>query len=61
MPLAQKKLHIISEFLAVLILVPYFIYLSKKVDTINASFLLSLAFLTLLIDGYLLLQWLKTE
>lgn len=55
-----KIIHIVFEALAVFVLIPYFIYLSFQVAGLNKVALLSIAAMTLVVDGGLLLHYLTT-
>jgi len=61
MPLKEKKLHIVTEFIAVFILTPYFINflyrydLDKKNDIMIKLIIIG----TILVDGFLLTKWLR--
>jgi hypothetical protein len=58
MPEAQRNLHIITESLAVFILAPILIYIGlKQKNQWYKSFLIILGIGTLIVDGYLLSQW----
>lgn len=60
MPEEHKIIHVITEAMAVFILAPYLIYLSFKQDNpFDKYFLIFLAICTWVVDGYLLIMWLK--
>lgn len=64
MALKQKKIHIIFEFLAVTILVPFFIHLllKYKFKFFDKYFLIIIIVTTIIVDGYLFFSWFqKTE
>lgn len=64
MALKEKKIHIIFEFLAVTILVPFFIHLllKYKFKFFDKYFLIIIILTTIIVDGYLFLSWFrKTE
>jgi hypothetical protein len=59
MPQEQKYLHIVTETIAVFVLVPFLFTLSlnKSLNIYSRIFLFITAILTIIIDGYLLVQW----
>jgi hypothetical protein len=61
MGLKEKNIHIITEFLAVTILVPYFLYFlykyGNKISLLDKIFISIFIILTILIDGYLFITW----
>ena len=59
MPQEDRTLHIISEAIAILIVVPWLIWIvwKKEISDLDRLFLIALAIGTLLIDGYLLVKW----
>ena len=59
MPQEDRTLHIVSEAIAVLVVVPWLIWIvwKKELSDIDRLFLLVLAIGTLLVDGYLLIKW----
>lgn len=64
MALKEKNIHIIFEFLAVTILVPFFIHLltKYKFKFFDKYFLIIIIITTIIVDGYLFFTWFrKTE
>ncbi len=58
MPNRHSALHIVSELAAVVLVAPYLLVLADRQQRqSDANFLLVVAMLTFLVDGYLLLQW----
>ncbi len=57
MPVAQKNIHIISEIIAILLIVPLLLYVASQTDKEIAFILYTIAISTLFIDGYLLSQY----
>ena len=57
----QKALHMLTEFLAVFLLVPFFWSLIQKdyLHKYDKYFLLIIIITTIVVDGYLFLTWLK--
>lgn len=60
MPSQDKNLHILAEFVAVFIIAPITIYIAtQQTNNFNKYFLLIVAILTLIVDGYLLFNYKK--
>jgi len=59
MPQEDRTLHIVSEAIAILIVVPWLIWIvwKKEISDLDRLFLIVLAIGTLIIDGYLLVKW----
>lgn len=58
MPDAERKLHIISEAIAVFIITPIIIYIAfQQKNKWYKYFLLLLSIGTIIVDGYLLIKW----
>lgn len=59
MPQQHKSLHMITEGLAIFILAPYLLYLSltQHLNIFHRIALIIIVILTLIIDGYFLIQW----
>lgn len=55
----QKKLHIIGEFLALILVIPFLISLliKKSLSKFDKFFILMIIIFTAMIDGYLLATW----
>lgn len=63
MSLREKYIHIIFEFLAVTILVPFFIYLliKYKFELLDKYFLIIIIIVTIIVDGYLFFTWFRKK
>jgi hypothetical protein len=63
MALKEKKIHMLFEFLALTILIPFFIHLliKYKFKYFDKYFLILIILTTLLVDGYLLFSWFRKE
>lgn len=61
MALKEKYIHMLFEFLAVTILVPFFIHLliSYKFNFFDKYFLIIIIITTIIVDGYLFFSWFK--
>lgn len=61
MALKEKNIHILFEFLAITILVPFFIHLlaKYKFQFFDKYFLTFIIVSTIIVDGYLFLSWFK--
>lgn len=59
MPQQHKSLHMITEGLAIFVLAPYLLYLSlsQPLNMFHRIALIIIVILTLIIDGYFLIQW----
>lgn len=64
MPEKERKIHILTELLAVVMIAPYLIWLSwnihnitKHTINIHKNILLLIAIMTIIVDGYLLVRW----
>ena len=61
MALKEKNIHILFEFLAVTILVPFFIHLLAryKFKFFDKYFLIIIILTTIIVDGYLFFTWFR--
>lgn len=59
----EKYIHIIFEFLAIVILVPFFIHLLVKYNfnLFDKYFLIIIIIVTIIVDGYLLFTWFRNK
>lgn len=61
MALKEKKIHMLFELLAIVLLVPFFIRLlfKYKFDMVDKYFLIIVIITTIVVDGYLFFSWFK--
>lgn len=59
MAVKDKKIHILFEFLAIILLVPFFISLlmKYKFKIIDKYLLIVIIIITIIVDGYLFFSW----
>jgi len=57
MPAEDKRLHVVTEAIAVFILAPYLLYVSRFTPGFHRYVVIIIALLTIIIDGYLLSKW----